>query len=93
MPLGKSQLDIENDIANWGYDDLWRITWMTIMFCFLMPLSRSAWALKANFSLAMWLHIVSGLYTRRADPAVEEATYCCRTVHRSIYPTTTKRGR
>eukprot|EP00903_Cladosiphon_okamuranus_P016206 g14954.t1 len=57
MPLGKSQIDIENDIANWGYDDIWRITWMTIMFCVLMPLSRSAWALKANFSLAMWLHI------------------------------------
>lgn len=30
MPLGKSQIDMENDIANWGYDDVWRITRMTI---------------------------------------------------------------
>lgn len=59
VALKKSQLDIGNDIANWGYDDIWRIFWMTLMFCVLFPLSRSGWALKKNFSLSMWLHIVS----------------------------------
>lgn len=63
MTLARSNVDTENELANWGYDDIWRIFWMTIMFCFLLPLSRSAWALKKNFSLAMWLHMVRGVYT------------------------------
>ena len=62
ITLNASNVDSENELANWGYDDIWRITWMTVMFCFLLPLSRSAWALKANFSLAMWLHMVSFVY-------------------------------
>ncbi|CAM9524628.1 unnamed protein product, partial [Pylaiella littoralis] len=49
---------------------------MTLMFCVLMPLSRSAWVLKKNFSLAMWLHIGVGVgyffdnWRRRTHPHV-----------------------
>lgn len=59
VTLNASQLDVGGKVAVWGYDDVWRIVWMTLIFGFLMPLSRSAWALRKNFSLAMWLHIVS----------------------------------
>lgn len=65
---------MENNIANWGYDDVWRIVWMTLIFCFLMPLSRSAWALKKNFSLAMWLHIVSAPTIDESAPTSDESS-------------------
>lgn len=58
VSLAVSNVDLDNKLANWGYDDIWRIIWMTLIFCVLTPLSRSAWALKKNFTLAMWLHIV-----------------------------------
>lgn len=65
MPYGTAQVslavgnvDVDNKTAVWGYDDIWRIIWMTVIFAVLMPLSRSAWALKKNFTLAMWLHMV-----------------------------------
>ncbi|CAM9263172.1 unnamed protein product [Choristocarpus tenellus] len=56
----KGNVNVSGMVANWGYDDVWRICWMTLMFCVLFPLSRSAWALRANFSLAMWLHMLLG---------------------------------
>eukprot|EP00904_Undaria_pinnatifida_P008092 jgi/Undpi1/4412/HiC_scaffold_17.g07767.m1 len=46
--------------ARWGVDDIWRIFWMTVIFGALMPLSRSAWVLRKNFSLAMVLHTALG---------------------------------
>ena len=58
MPIPGGNLDAENREARWGVDDIWRIFWMTVMFGMLMPLSRSAWALSKNFSLAMLLHTV-----------------------------------
>ena len=35
---------------------MWRLVWLTTLLAFLLPLSRT-WALRKNFSLAMWLHI------------------------------------
>ncbi|CAM9533486.1 unnamed protein product [Ectocarpus sp. 6 AP-2014] len=74
--LMASNVDVQNKLANWGYDDVWRLIWMTLIFCVLTPLSRSVWALKKNFSLAMWLHIGVGMgyffdnWRRRTHPHV-----------------------
>ncbi|CAM9174985.1 unnamed protein product [Ectocarpus sp. 4 AP-2014] len=76
VSLAVSNVDLDNKLANWGYDDIWRIIWMTLIFCVLTPLSRSAWALKKNFTLAMWLHIGVGIgyffdnWRRRTHPHV-----------------------
>lgn len=61
IALDRSQIDNDEKQANWGYDDIWRIFWMTVIFGGLIPLSRSTWALKINHSLAMWLHMVGVL--------------------------------
>lgn len=58
VALPGGNMDAENRQARWGTDDVWRIVWMTIIFGALMPLSRSAWALKKNFTLSMCLHMV-----------------------------------
>ncbi|CAM9357224.1 unnamed protein product, partial [Ascophyllum nodosum] len=60
VSLSGGNIDTENRLARWGLDDIWRICWMTLIFGALLPLSRSAWALKKNYSLAMWLHIALG---------------------------------
>ncbi|CAM9357147.1 unnamed protein product [Ascophyllum nodosum] len=60
VSLSGGNIDAENRLARWGLDDIWRIVWMTLIFGALMPLSRSAWALKKNYSLAMWLHMALG---------------------------------
>lgn len=65
VSLQGGNVNLENKEARWGADDIWRIFWMTAIFGALMPLSRSAWALKKNFSLAMWLHMVSERRPRR----------------------------
>ncbi|CAN0302663.1 unnamed protein product [Ectocarpus sp. 12 AP-2014] len=76
VSLAVSNVDVDNKLANWGYDDIWRIFWMTLIFCFLTPLSRSAWALKKNFTLSMWLHMGVGIgyffdnWRRRTHPHV-----------------------
>ncbi|CAM9569749.1 unnamed protein product [Ectocarpus fasciculatus] len=76
VSLAVSNVDLDNKLANWGYDDIWRIVWMTLIFCVLTPLSRSAWALKKNFTLAMWLHMGVGVgyffdnWRRRTHPHV-----------------------
>ncbi|CBN79562.1 hypothetical protein Esi_0011_0129 [Ectocarpus siliculosus] len=76
VSLAVSNVDVDNKLANWGYDDIWRIFWMTLIFCVLIPLSRSAWALKKNFTLAMWLHMGVGIgyffdnWRRRTHPHV-----------------------
>ncbi|CAN0216584.1 unnamed protein product, partial [Ectocarpus sp. 6 AP-2014] len=76
VSLAVSNVDVDNKLANWGYDDIWRIVWMTLIFCVLTPLSRSAWALKKNFTLAMWLHVGVGIgyffdnWRRRTHPHV-----------------------
>lgn len=59
LQVGMGDVDVETKTAVWGSDDLWRVIWMTIIFGALFPLSRSTWALRKNFSLAMWLHLVS----------------------------------
>ncbi|CAM9744602.1 unnamed protein product [Chrysoparadoxa australica] len=61
VPLGRSQVDVVNKAANWGVDDIWRIVWMTLIFCVFIPVSRSLWALRKNYTLAMWLHILAGI--------------------------------
>lgn len=82
--LKASNVDVQNKLANWGYDDVWRLIWMTLIFCILTPLSRSVWALKKNFSLAMWLHIVSGgLYQGRLSASIAPGNFigeCVRTL-------------
>ncbi|CAN0436565.1 unnamed protein product [Ascophyllum nodosum] len=60
VALPRGNIDVPNRQARWGVDDIWRIFWMTMIFGALMPLSRSAWALKKNFSLSMWLHMALG---------------------------------
>jgi hypothetical protein len=56
-----SQVDTSLMRANWGSDDVWRLTWMTVMFGLLFPLSRSSWLLNRSFSLAMYLHLFLGI--------------------------------
>ncbi|CAM9357300.1 unnamed protein product, partial [Ascophyllum nodosum] len=76
VPLPGGNIDAQNRLARWGLDDIWRIFWMTLVFGALMPLSRSAWALKKNYSLAMWLHMALGAgvffdsWRRRTHPHV-----------------------
>ncbi|CAM9470777.1 unnamed protein product, partial [Sphacelaria rigidula] len=76
IALDRSQIDNDEKQANWGYDDIWRIFWMTVIFGGLIPLSRSTWALKINHSLAMWLHMLVGVgfffdsWRRRTHPHV-----------------------
>lgn len=60
MPIPGGNLNAADKQARWGVDDIWRIFWMTVMFGFLFPLSRSAWMQRKNFSLAMVLHTVRG---------------------------------
>ena len=57
VSLGASQVDVTNQTANWGVDDVWRLAWMTLIFCILFPVSRSIRVLNANYSIAMWLHV------------------------------------
>lgn len=80
IPLGVPQIDVEKEEANWGYDDIWRIVWMTIIFGALMPLSRSMWALKKNFSLAMWLHMVSTM--QRSAMQCSHPSFCTESIWR-----------
>ena len=74
--LGTSQVDVAARTANWGLDDVWRLVWMSVIFCALFPLSRSIRMLATNYSLAMWLHVGVGLgffidsWRRRTHPHV-----------------------
>ena len=57
----RQQVDVAARTANWGLDDVWRLVWMSVIFCALFPLSRSIRMLATNYSLAMWLHVGVGL--------------------------------
>ena len=76
IALGANQIDADAKEARWGVDDLWRLTWMTLMFGFLFPLSRYARMLSINYSLCMWIHVVIGVgfffdsFRRRTHPHV-----------------------
>lgn len=76
VSLEVENLDEGNKTALWGYDDVWRIIWMTVIFAALMPLSRSAWALRKNFTLATWLHMVrerwASLHDKSLDRGVKD---------------------
>jgi hypothetical protein len=77
VSLGTSQISTENNEARWGYDDIWRLVWMSLMFVLLFPLSRSVrFVLYKYWNFAMWLHVAVGLgyffdsFRRRSHPHV-----------------------
>ena len=61
VSLGTSQIDVEESVANWGSDDVWRIVWLSVIFFLIFPYSRSLRGLRKNFSFAMWLHVGAGI--------------------------------
>lgn len=62
ISLGTSQIQNSPPEARWGYDDVWRLVWMSVMFLLLFPLSRSArYLLSRHWNVAMWLHVGVGL--------------------------------
>jgi len=77
MSLGTSQISSSTSEARWGYDDVWRLCWMSLMFLLLFPLSRSVrFLLSKYWNLAMCLHVSVGMgyifdsLRRRSHPHV-----------------------
>eukprot|EP01063_Lacrimia_lanifica_P009964 TRINITY_DN1677_c0_g1_i13.p1 TRINITY_DN1677_c0_g1~~TRINITY_DN1677_c0_g1_i13.p1 ORF type:complete len:728 (+),score=321.70 TRINITY_DN1677_c0_g1_i13:94-2277(+) len=71
---GHADVDVETESLCVNSDDLGRLVGMMLMFCVLFPLSRAAWALRKNWMVAKWLHVVLAwafvfdLVRRRAHP-------------------------
>ena len=93
VSLGMSQISTKTKTANWGLDDLWRLCWMTIMFCLLFPLSMSIRARATNYSLMMWLHTLLGIgffidsWRRRTHPHVWLCKLVARVAKSRLAPT------
>jgi hypothetical protein len=63
VALGTSQItDVDIKEARWGYDDVWRIVWMSLIFLVLFPLTRSnKLLLSKHWNLAIALHVAVGV--------------------------------
>ena len=76
ITTGMSSVMIAEKYVNWSFDDVWRLFWMTVMLCALIPLTRAAKALAFNYSAMMWLHVFVAViyfidsFRRRSHPHV-----------------------